>query len=246
MKILSGHQPAYLPWLGLIHKASLCDIFIYMDDVQYLDRDWNNRNKIKVGENSSLWLTVPVDLKNSESKILKDIKIKNDLNVKSGERWNIKHWSAIQNAYRRSKFFYKYEDFFEDLYLNRSWNMLSDLNLFVLKEVFKIFEIEAEIIIASDCNFIKKKTELLVEHLNYFNSKILVTGINGPSYIDPNIIKDNEIILYSQNYNHPTYAQRFGNFIPNLSYIDLLFNHGPDSKKILFSGNIAKSELFLS
>ena len=47
MNIVSGHQPVYLPWLGLFHKISLCDKFVYMDTVQYLNNDWNNRNKIK-------------------------------------------------------------------------------------------------------------------------------------------------------------------------------------------------------
>lgn len=243
MRIVSGHQPAYLPWLGLIHKACLCDVFIYMDDVQYLERDWNNRNRIKVGENASSWLTVPVNLKDSKSKILKDIQIKGEENIKPSERWNNKHWGAIQNSYRRSKFFNKYSDFFEDLYLNKSWVMLTDLNLYILREIFLIFEIEANIIIASECNFTKKKTELLVEHAIFSKSKILVTGINGPSYIDFNILEENEIQLYSQNYNHPVYTQRFGDFLPNLSYIDLLFNHGPNSKKILLSENITKGDL---
>ena len=33
---VSGHQPAYLPWLGLFHKLYLSDVFVYMDTVQFL------------------------------------------------------------------------------------------------------------------------------------------------------------------------------------------------------------------
>ncbi len=76
MKIVSGHQPVYLPWLGLIHKAALSDVFVFMDDVQYLEQDWNNRNRIKTPQGKPIWLTVPVDLKNSPSRIIKDIRIK--------------------------------------------------------------------------------------------------------------------------------------------------------------------------
>jgi hypothetical protein len=42
IRIVTGHQPVYLPWLGLFHKISLADVFVLMDDVQYLVRDWNN------------------------------------------------------------------------------------------------------------------------------------------------------------------------------------------------------------
>ena len=62
MLIISGHQPTYLPWLGLFHKFSLCDKFVFMDTVKYLDGDWNNRNKIKTSQ-SPLYLTVPINKK---------------------------------------------------------------------------------------------------------------------------------------------------------------------------------------
>ena len=59
---VSGHQPAYLPWLGLFHKLYLSDVFVYMDTVQFLQGDWNNRNMIKTSQ-KPLMLTVPIDKK---------------------------------------------------------------------------------------------------------------------------------------------------------------------------------------
>jgi hypothetical protein len=72
MKIISGHQPTYMPWLGLFHKLSLCDTFVYMDTVQYLEQDWNNRNKIR-HSNGWGWLSVPIDRNNSDSSSLNKI-----------------------------------------------------------------------------------------------------------------------------------------------------------------------------
>ncbi len=43
-----------------------------------------------------------------------------------------------------------------------------------------------------------------------------------------------------QAFNHPVYPQLYGDFIPNLSLLDLLFNCGPDSLKIL-EGNLCKA-----
>ena len=45
--ILTGHQPTYLPWLGLFNKISNSDYFILFDTVQYLPKEWMNRNKLK-------------------------------------------------------------------------------------------------------------------------------------------------------------------------------------------------------
>ena len=43
--ILTAHQPAYIPWAGLIHKIYLSDVFVF-DDVQYVPKDFMNRNFI--------------------------------------------------------------------------------------------------------------------------------------------------------------------------------------------------------
>ena len=73
-KILSGHQPTYLPWLGLFHKALIADIWVFEDFVQYQPKDWYNRNYIKT-PNGRMFLTVPVDLRKGSLKPIKEIKI---------------------------------------------------------------------------------------------------------------------------------------------------------------------------
>ena len=40
-----------------------------------------------------------------------------------------------------------------------------------------------------------------------------------------------------QNFQHPIYQQKNGSFISHMSVIDLLFNEGPNSKKIIMSGD---------
>ena len=57
--ILTGHQPTYLPWLGLFNKISNSDYFVLFDTVQYLPKEWMNRNKLK-SPNGSFFISVPV------------------------------------------------------------------------------------------------------------------------------------------------------------------------------------------
>ena len=56
------HQPDFLSYLGFFHRLLNSDLFIILDDVQYVSsssRSWTNRDKIKtqIGEQ---WLTVNV------------------------------------------------------------------------------------------------------------------------------------------------------------------------------------------
>ena len=41
------------------------------------------------------------------------------------------------------------------------------------------------------------------------------------------------IQFYFQNFKHPEYNQMHGEFIPNMSFIDLLFNYGDESINVL-------------
>ena len=242
MKIVSGHQPVYLPWLGLIHKANLADVFVFMDDVQYLTKDWNNRNRIKTPQGNALWLTVPVDLKNSESRLIKDILVAKE-NVPEHKSWSVNHWKSISMAYSTSNCFNEYKAFFEWLYMGNKWERLVDLNLAIMKQVFIWFEIKAELVIASEQMFEEKKSDLVLEHGLRYHADVVVTGMHGRSYIEEDKFLKQGIKVIFQDYAHPVYKQRFGNYISHLSFIDLLFNYGKESREICLSGNLNRDDL---
>jgi hypothetical protein len=65
----------------------------------------------------------------------------------------------------------------------------------------------------------------------------------GKDYLDTNKFESEGIEVLFQDYKHPEYTQLWGDFIPNMSIIDLLFNHGPESKKIIMEGNINKEKV---
>lgn len=243
MKIVTGHQPVYLPWLGLIHKASLGDIFVYMDDVQYLEQDWNNRNKIKTSQGQPKWLSVPVDLKASPSRALKDILISTEPQISETKKWQKIHWASLQASYGKTPYFKDYRPFFEWLYLEKKWERLSDLNLAILKQVFEWFQIKTEVAIASEHSFVGQKSDLVLEHAKKFQAKLIVTGTLGRDYIKIEDFKAAGVQVYFQDYQHPIYEQKFGDFVSHLSFVDLLFQAGPSSRSICLEKNMTKEEL---
>lgn len=243
-KIITGHQPVYLPWLGLFHKISLADIFIFMDDAQYLIGDWNNRNKIKTPQ-GWMWLTVPVSLKKGSYQKINEIIIDNSKRGTKND-WQVKHWKSIECNYKRAKYFDKYADFFYDMYLQKQWDKLVALNEYQLKYFLEIFDIKIDFYKSSELNFTQSKSDLILEHCKRFNADTCVVGCLGKDYIIEQDFIKNNIKLIFQNYIHPQYNQLWGNFISHLSVIDLLFNEGDNSKKIIMSNNLmfgGKNEL---
>ena len=59
MKKVAILQSNYIPWKGYFDIISQVDEFIFYDDIQYTNRDWRNRNKIKT-QNGLQWLTISI------------------------------------------------------------------------------------------------------------------------------------------------------------------------------------------
>ena len=59
-KIVAIMQPTYMPWLGYFSMIDQVDEFIFLDNVQLVDRSWQVRNKIKFNEKEKM-INIPVD-----------------------------------------------------------------------------------------------------------------------------------------------------------------------------------------
>lgn len=236
--ILTAHQPVYLPWLGLFHKIALADKFVFFNEVQYLPKDWMNRNKIKTAS-GDIWLTVPVLRKGYRESKTSELQINNTAN------WQEKHLKTISINYRKAAFFEKYIKFFEDTYA-KEWIYLDDLNEYMLKWFLKEFGINVEFLRASDFNFEGTKSALVLDMCKKLNASTYIFGELGRDYAQMEEFEKAGINVIFQDYVHPTYRQLYGDFISHLSVIDLLFNCGPDSCKIIMSNNVSKEELLQS
>jgi hypothetical protein len=242
MKVISGHQPVYLPWIGLFHKFHLCDEFVYMDTVQYLKQDWNNRNKIRT-PHGSFMLIVPIDKKKSGSN-LDEIYLKTgDLDDKNF--WQNQHLTNIKANYSKTPFFRELFPELENIYLNTIWEKLNDLCWAQFQLFVKFLGMEDKPIVKmSEVEFSGYKDELVLDHCLKLDGDHVVFGTHGRDYVDLDKFHSHGIKVYFQNYNHPVYRQKFEPFEPYMSAIDLFFNHGKvKSREFLLKDNITYTDL---
>lgn len=227
--ILTAHQPLYMPWLGFFHKAILADAICVLDNVQFADGDFINRNKIKTA-NGSKWLTVPVNKKNHINRQIRQIEIVND-------NWQNRHLSLIHQSYSRAPFFSQYFDNLRELIESRSYEYLLDLDLAILEFLFKELNIQTRIVLSSSLNIEGKKSDLILSMCKELGADVYISGQNGLDYLSVEDFRSKETQIAIQNYKHPTYLQSHGDFIPYMSVIDLLFNSGPHAREIIMTGN---------
>jgi hypothetical protein len=219
-------QPGYLPWLGFFEQIYKSDIFVIYDDVQYDKYGWRNRNRIKTA-NGIQFITVPVSVNFKERPLINQVKIDNKIN------WRKKHLFSIRQNYSKAPFFKKYIHIFEETY-SEEWEYLVEIDLhFILKLVECLGMGHKEIVMASSLNIKGKRIERLIRICKKFNATIFYEGASGKNYIDEAHFTEHGIKVEYQDYKHPLYKQLYGDFIPYLSVIDLIFNHGGDSLSIL-------------
>lgn len=225
--IVSIHQPNYIPWIGFFHKIMSSDTYVVFDDVQFpRGKDYANRNQIKTN-NGKMWLTASVLGK-------KDLKPWNQIEI-NNNGWKEKHLKNIKSFYQKSPYFERYYPVLEKIY-NQNHNLLIDLNIdLIISILICIGKHDLNIVLSSNI-----KTELTgLDKILYIlkNQKatkyISGDGEGSKRYIDEKLFNDNNIELIWQSYKHPVYKQQFGEFIPYMSVLDLLFNEGPNSKDII-------------
>ena len=216
-------QPGFFPYLGYFKKIQSCDIFVHYDDAQYSINDWDNRNKIRT-MNGSRWITVPV--KKPYKKKLFEVEIAYD------ENWILKHKNIIKESYQNAPFFKDYWSDIEKIY-DKKWNRLIDLNYEFIDYCNSILEINTKIVRSQDMKLNFTKSEKILEICKKINATTYISGEEGKNYLDEKLFLDSGIKILYEKFQYPTYKQYQKEFIPNMSIIDLIFNEGPKSKRIL-------------
>lgn len=221
-------QPAYLPWLGYFERILMSDVFIVLDHVD-IDRNsktkFSNRNRIRTPEGWQ-WLTVPIITKGSESLKLKD------LCVDTGTRWQQKHLASIQHAYSKAPHYATHFPFLQELY-GRSWTKLTPLCDAILGRLLDKIDIRTRVLRSSEMGVPGEKEDLIRNLCLAVGADTYISGPFGRDYLDSSAFEAAGVRVVFHDYQHPEYTQTHPGFEPFMSVIDLLLNHGPESRRIL-------------
>ena len=122
--------------------------------------------------------------------------------------WQIQHWKSLESAYRSSPFFEFYEDELQEVFFQRPKSLM-EYNLSLMHCLMDWLALDIELKFASAYKaFDEEENHLILAK------------------------KEVPVIM-------PPYTQVFENkhgFLSNLSVIDLIFNHGPESSIYLEKG----------
>jgi hypothetical protein len=228
--IVSINQPAYLPWLGYFHRIAASDLHVVLDHVQFEKNSFVNRNKMRTAKGWT-WLTVPVKTKGHFG----DLSIEK-LEIDSRRNWRGKHLATLEQTYARAPYMAEYSGFLEDV-LSREWDHLVELCRYMTGFFLEALKIETPLVESSTLPVDTGKSKMVLDLCREMKATTYLSGAMGKDYLDEDMFKEAGIKVVYQDYRHPVYTQcQPGEIIPFMGILDLLLNHGPESRDILMGG----------
>lgn len=213
MRILTIHQPNYLPYPGFFSKILKSNCFLILDHVKFSNEQ--KRNYISNKKNI-IRLSLPI----LGSKNLPINKTKIDCRILK------KHWRSIEQTYCKCQFFKENEDI-EDIFFEKH-ETIDSINKKIIINLLKKFDYKGEIKFSSSLygDHFLKKNELLIDACNKLQYENYLSGLGAQKYIDKLLFKENNIKILFNNYKPIIYNTIYGLNKQNMCILDVLFNLG--------------------
>mgnify|MGYP001038531178 CR=1 FL=1 len=224
-KLVVIHQPDFMPYLGFFQRLITADIYIVLDNVQYVrgSRTQTSRDKIKA-LNGEKWINVGIQKPLYKSRI-------DEIYLLKDNSWKERSLNLIKENYRKADYFEEVYPYIEKLY-SFECNKMVDFNMASINMLTELFGIEnIEIKYASNLSVTGKSNELIINLVKTVGCHRYLSGVGAKNYYIPELYEQAGIEVIWQKFEHPVYKQQFGEFIPYLSSIDLLLNCGIDRSR---------------
>ncbi len=209
-------QPYIFPYIGYFQLINAVDKFVIYDDVNYINKGWINRNKILVNNNETLF-TIPLH-KASQNKKIKEIEINY---TQKGINKFIK---TIQNSYSKTPNYSKVSAFVESILLHKTYNNISELNTYSIKQICNYLNITTPIIESSSIyeNEKLKAQYRILDICKKEKATVYINPIGGKEIYDKSLFEEQNIDLFFIKSEPVIYSQYKENFVPFLSIIDIM------------------------
>jgi hypothetical protein len=219
-------QSNYIPWKGYFDIIHDVDLFIFYDDVQYTQRDWRNRNKIKTTRGAE-WLTAPTN--GTRQHLIHQVEF-------TETKWQENHWQTLRHNYSKAPHFERYRPFLEDIYLGRKWKYLFELNRYLIEQISRQFlGIPTTFADSRQYQAADAKQERIIDLLVKAGATLYVSGPSAKDYIDETKFAKTDIELVWKDYgSYPEYPQFHQPFEHGVTILDLLFHTGPEAPRYIW------------
>jgi hypothetical protein len=214
-------QPYIFPYIGYFQLMNAVDTFVVLDDVNYINRGWINRNKILLNDKEHLF-TLPVKSA-SQNKLINEVEIAADA------QWVNKFLKTLRAAYQKAPFGATVFPLIEEI-LQAPYSKISELLNFSFQKINGYLNIGTSIIATSSVFDVGNETgqNRILKICKSANASHYVNPIGGQAIYSKDLFASNGIHLNFIKPRPLEYKQFNGQFIPWLSIIDVMMFNPPE------------------
>lgn len=209
-------QPYFMPYIGYWQLINAVDIFVILDDVNYIKKGWINRNRILINGQEKFFVI-------SLEKVSQNKKI-NELDIFQPEQTKKNLWEKIELSYRRADEYYSMSKLMERIVYDRSIRISKYIENSI-RCICKEFDIDTKIMVSSE--IVKDNCltghDRILEICKRLGGDLYINLVGGKKLYDRAFFQSNEMVLKFLVPGDVVYRQGEEKFHPNLSFIDMLY-----------------------
>ncbi|WP_296457951.1 WbqC family protein [Phenylobacterium sp.] len=211
-------QPTYLPYLGYFHLIAASDVFVFLDDVQFARRSWQQRNRIS-GAAGEVMLSVPVQKADRDAAI-------SEIRLSDAEPWREKHLAGVRHAYARRPHFAEGMAFLEEQ-LARPAAGLADLNCGLIEAAAEKLGLMREFVRASTLGAPGHRSDHLLAICRAVGATDYLSPMGSHDYMqDDGVFAAAAFPARFQGFVEIPYDQGRQPFTPYMAFLDAVMNLG--------------------
>jgi len=212
------------PYLGYYQLIVACDVFISLDNVQYIERGWVNRNRILV-QGRADYFTIPVKKSSRHFWINRRFVFEDERVLKKIER-------KLEYSYLKAPYYNEVSTIVRDV-LYGGENNIARMAESSLKSIMSYLGIERTFLCASDLITDKDAVQLggadkLIALAKKVGADTYINPIGGLELYSKDLFSAKGVSLFFCKPCLPAYDQGIEEFIPGLSIIDVLMFNSVD------------------
>ncbi|MCG3773680.1 MAG: hypothetical protein JW395_0493 [Nitrospira sp.] len=224
-------QPTFLPWLGWFDIVDQSDVVVLLDDVSFSKQSWQQRNRIRTAQGLDI-VSVPVKTAGRLGQPICEVEVANP-------DFHVRVLGKISMAYRRAPYFETYfHSFSEHLNLARRSGLLVDVNIELISFLCESLGVATPMVRSSGLGVQGRRGGKVAALCEAVQATQYLSPAASQAYLleDRSAFDVRGVSVELQVYEHPEYSQVFQPFEPYACALDLLFNEGPSSLRIIRQG----------
>ncbi|MBC7511990.1 MAG: WbqC family protein [Ferruginibacter sp.] len=231
-------QPYFLPYIGYFQLISCVDVFVFFDDVNYINKGWINRNQL-LQKNKPIKFTIPL-LKATQNKLI------NEIELADYNKWRKDFLRMVEMNYGKAPQFSFVFRWLNDLLHKKNFLLISELAEESVMAVANLLELPSKFLTSASITYNQSNnlngSGKILELCEFLGADEYINPKNGKELYEQRDFLNRSIKLGFINTNELSYPQfRNEAFVANLSILDvLMFNDVKEAMELMKKYDINK------